>query len=95
MSLVIVISENALANMHATGSIPADLVGSEIFIHDTRDIYWESGETINPGMHVSEDDRLDQSYYTAMAQLAAEQPASPATAATQSSTHHNLRICWK
>lgn len=96
MSLVIVISENAIASMHATGNVPADLVGNEIYVHDTREIYWESGENINPGMHVSAEDRLDQAYYTAMAQMAAEQMAIQATeAAATPSGSQNLRICWK
>lgn len=94
MSLVIVISENALNSMRDPGVFPSELVGREIYVHDTRDIYWESGEIINPGMVVSEEDRLDQGYYTAMALLAAES-APPSTSAATEPAAQPQRICWR
>lgn len=77
MSLVIVISENAINSLGADRDQVRQrfeaLARGEIFVHDTRDIYWESGITINPGMVVTPEDRLDQAYYQAMADLAAGQ----------------------
>lgn len=96
MSLVIVLSDNAVASMRATGSFPSDMLGREVFIHDTRDVYIETGEDIHPGMTISEADKLDQAYYTAMAQLEQQnQIAASQTHPTVMESPRNLRIYWE